>query len=63
MFAKEFDILYQVLVFLITINTIVAFITIFRRPQNKYNKNPKPGINTNVIIQAKILAIERGRRN
>lgn len=34
MFAKEFDILYQVLVFLITINTIVAFITIFRRPRS-----------------------------
>ena len=34
MFAKEFDILYQVLVFLITINTIGAFITIFRRPRS-----------------------------
>ena len=34
MFAKEFDILYQVLVFFITINTIGAFITIFRKPRS-----------------------------
>lgn len=34
MLAKEFDILVQILVFLLTINTIVAFITIFRRPRS-----------------------------
>ena len=34
MFAKEFDILFQVSVFFITINTIGAFITIFRKPRS-----------------------------
>lgn len=34
MIAKEFDILFKVSVFFITINTIGAFITIFRKPRS-----------------------------